>query len=327
MAIVPNRRLLLGMGAALAVPGSSRAQSTLPYGTIRIFVGFPSSGGSDSLVHLISGGLQQQINRAVAIDYKPGPSGVGAGEQLRKALPNGNSLAFIPSATMVGKLIKADFPFDPKIDLVPLTLAGTYPTALCVSPKIGVATFAQYVEWLKAGDAQRARFGTTTPDSFTEYFGTMVGREIGIPLEAVPFRGARPLVADLEQGRIPAGTGGITSFLSSHRGGRLKVLAISSAKRLKAAPDIPTVAELGFPGLEQTNWYAFFAPPGMSEPLIAAWNAELRKCLHSREVAEQLGQLGFEVQTSTPAEMADRLAADFRKWKEVLDSLGLKTIN
>jgi tripartite-type tricarboxylate transporter receptor subunit TctC len=327
MVVAFNRRLLLAMGAALAVPGSSRAQSTLPYGTIRIFVGFPSSGGSDSLVHLISGGLQQQINRAVAIDFKPGPSGVGAGEQIRKALPNGNSLAFIPSATMVGKLVKPDFPFDPRTDLTPLTLAGTYPTTLAVSPKIGVSTFAEYVEWLKAGDAQRARFGTTTPDSFTQYFGTMVGHDIGVPLEAVPFRGARPLVADLEQGRIPAATGGIASFLGSHRGGRLKILAISSATRLKVAPDIPTVAELGFPKLEQTNWYAFFAPPGMSEPLVAAWNAELRKCLHSREVAEQLGQLGFLVQTSTPAEMAERLAADFKQWKEVLDSLGIRTIN
>ncbi|MDP1748970.1 MAG: tripartite tricarboxylate transporter substrate-binding protein [Reyranella sp.] len=313
--------------AAFAVPASAGAQTTLPYGTIRIFIGYPSSGGSDSLVHVIAGALQQQIGRSVTVDYKPGPSGAAAGEQLKKSAPNGNTLAFIPSATMVGKLIRPDFPFNPQTDLQPLTLAGTYPTAFAVSPKIGVADLAEYVAWLKAGDATRARFGTTTPDSFTQYFGTMVGREIGVPLEAVPYNGARPLVADLEQGRIPAGTGGMTSFLAPHRGGRLKVLMISAAKRLKVAPQVPTVVELGFPKLVQTNWYAFFAPPGMSAPLVAAWTAELRKALQSREVSEQLGQLGFEVQTSSPDELSERLASDFRNWKELLDSLGVKPIN
>lgn len=155
----------------------------------------------------------------------------------------------------------------------------------------------------------------------------MVGREIGIPLESVPYRGARPLVADLENGRIPAGTGGITSFLAPDRGGRLKVLMISAARRLKMEPQVPTGIELGFPKLEQTNWYAFFAPPGMSAELVAAWNAELRKVLQSREVSEQLRQLGFEVETSAPNELADRLASDLRNWKALLDTLGLKTVN
>ena len=155
----------------------------------------------------------------------------------------------------------------------------------------------------------------------------MVGREIGVPLEAVPYRGARPLVADLEQGRIPAGTGGITSLLAPQRGGRLNVLMISAAKRLKVAPTVPTVTELGFPKLEQTNWYGFFAPPGMPAELVAAWNTELGNALQSREVSEQLQQLGFEVETSAPNELADRLASDLRNWKQLLDTLGLKTVN
>lgn len=323
----PTRRALFATGATLAMPAIASARATLPYGTIRIFIGYPSSGGSDSLVHVIAGALQQEIGRPIAIEYKPGPSGAAAGELLKKATPNGSTLAFMPSATMVGKLVRPDFPFDPLTDLQPLTLAGTYPTAFCVSPKIGVATFTEYVDWLKAGDRERARFGTTTPDSFTQYFGTMVGREIGVALEAVPYRGARPLVADLEQGAIPAGTGGITSFIIAQRAGRLKMLMTSAAKRLTVARQVPTALELGFPKLQQSNWYAFFAPPGMAAPLVAAWTAELRKVLHSREVSEQLQQLGFEVETCEPSEMAARLAADMKTWRELLDTLGLKTVN
>ena len=322
-----TRRLLLATSAVLATPAIARAQSGLPHKPLRILVGYPSSGGSDSMVHIISGALQSQLSRAVAVDYKPGPSGAAAGEILKKSTPDGSVIAFMPSATMVGKLVKTGFPFDPLADLLPLTLAGTYPTAFAVSPKIGVASFAEYVAWLKAGDRQRARFGTTTPDSFTQYFGTLLGREIGVPLDAVAYGGARPLIADLEQGRIPAGTGGITSFLVPQRGGRLKMLMISADKRLAIAPQVPTVAELGYPKLVQTNWYAFFAPPGMQAPLVAAWTAELRAVLQSREVSEQLQQLGLKVETSTPTEMAERLASDFKEWKAALDLLGVKPAN
>ncbi len=322
-----TRRLLLATSAALAAPATARAQAGLPHKPIRILVGYPSSGGSDSMVHIVAGALQSLITRTVAVDYKPGPSGVAAGEILKKSTPDGSVIAFIPSATMVGKLVKASFPFDPLTDLLPLTLAGTYPTAFAVSPKIGIATFAEYVAWLKEGDATRARFGTTTPDSFTQYFGTLLGREIGVPLEAVAYGGARPLIGDLEKGRIPAGTGGITSFLVPERGGRLKVLMISAAKRLAIAPQVPTVAEVGVPKLQQTNWYGFFAPPGMSAQLVETWAVELRKVLQSRDVSEQLRQLGFSVQTSTPAELAERLATDLKDWKTTLDTLGVNPIN
>ena len=322
-----SRRFLLATGAAFAAPSIVRAQAGIPHKPIRILVGYSSSGGSDSMVHVISGALQSQLSRNITVDYKPGPSGVAAGEVLKRSAPDGSVIAFIPSATMVGKLIKTNFPFDPLTDLLPLTLAGTYPTSFAVSPKIEVSTLAEYIAWLKAGDATRARFGTTTPDSFTQYFGTMLGREIGVPLEAVPYNGARPLVADLEQGRIPAGTGGITSFLVPQRGGRLKILLTSGAKRGATASKVPTVVELGFPKLVQSNWYAFFAPPGMQASLVAAWTAELRAVLESREVSEQLVQLGLTVETSTPAEMAARLASDFKEWKAALDSLGVKPVN
>jgi tripartite-type tricarboxylate transporter receptor subunit TctC len=322
-----TRRWLLATGAALASPAIARAQSGLPHKPIRILVGYPSSGGSDSLVHVIAGELQRQISRNITIDYKPGDSGMAAGEQLKRASPDGTVIAFMPSATMVGKLTIPRFPFDPLTDILPLTLAGTYPTVFCISPRIGATTFAEYVAWLKEGDAARARFGTTTPGSFTQYFGTAIGREIGVALESVPYRGARPLVADLENDRIPAGTGGITSFIVPQRAGRVRILLTSAAKRLAVAPNVPTALELGFPKLQQSSWYAFFAPPGMAAPLVAAWTRELRAALESREVSDQLRVLGFQVETSTPAEMAARLAEDFTGWRETLDSLGLKPAN
>lgn len=322
-----TRRWLLATGAALAAPAIARAQGGLPHKPIRIVVGFPVSGGSDSLVSVIASALQSELSRSITVDYKPGDSGRAVGEYLKKATSDGTVVALMPSSTMVGKLTTPGFPFDPQTDLQPLTLAGTYPIAFCVSRTIGAATLAEYVAWLKAGEPGRARFGTTTPGSFTQYFGTELGREIGVPLEAVPYRGARPLLADLEQGRIPAGTAPVTTLVIPHRAGRVRLLMTSGAKRLAALPDLPTVSELGFPKLQMTNWYAFFAPPGMPPALAASWTAELRAVLESREVSQQLLQLGFQVETSTPAELAERLTADFRNWRGLLDSMGIKPVN
>jgi tripartite-type tricarboxylate transporter receptor subunit TctC len=111
------------------------------------------------------------------------------------------------------------------------------------------------------------------------------------------------------------------------RSGRLRILLTSAAKRLAVAPSVPTALELGFPKLQQSNWYGFFAPPGMATPLVAAWTKELRAALESREVSDQFRQLGFQIETSTPAELAARLAEDFPRWRETLDLLGLKPVN
>jgi tripartite-type tricarboxylate transporter receptor subunit TctC len=304
----------------------ARAQGGLPHKPIRIVVGYPASGGADSPVSIIAGALQSELSRNISVDYKPGDSGMAVGEYLKTATPDGSVIAFMTSVMLAGKLTIPRFPFDPQTDLQPLTLAGTYATAFAVSPKIGVVTLAEYVEWLKAGGPERARFGTTAPGSFTQHFGTALGREIGVPLEAVPYRSAHALVADLEGGRIPAGTSALSALLTHHRGGRLKLLLTSAAKRRSTAPNVPTALELGFPNLQQTNGYAFFAPRGMPAALAEAWTAELRKSLESREVSQQLLQLGFQVETSTPAELAARLAADFESWREKLDLLGLKPV-
>jgi tripartite-type tricarboxylate transporter receptor subunit TctC len=248
-------------------------------------------------------------------------------EAVKKAPADGSVLGFIPTATLVGRLTTKSFPFDPQADLVPLTLAGTYSTVFAVSPKIGVSTLAEYGRWLNDAPPEQARFGTTSPQSFTEFFGLMVGRALGKSLTTVAYKGASPLIADLEQGRIPAGTGGITSFLQHHRGRRVRILVSSDKKRRKVAPDIPTVVELGHPALELQNWYGFFGPPGLAADVAAGWEGELRATLESSDTSEQLSQLGLDVEASTAQECAARLAADLARWKTILDSLGIKATN
>jgi tripartite-type tricarboxylate transporter receptor subunit TctC len=228
---------------------------------------------------------------------------------------------------LIGRLTDKSFPFDPLTDVLPLTLAGTYPTAFAVSRRLEVSSLAEYGKWLQGARPEDARFGTTSLNTLIHLFGLMMGRALRHPLEAVYYKGASPLVTDLQENKIPAGSGGLTSFLQHHRGSRLRILVTSDKTRSKMAPDVPTAAELGHPSLELQNWYGFFGPAGLSPEVAAAWERELRAVLDSRDVTEQLSQLGLDVETSTGKECAQRLAADMVRWKSLLDTFGLKATN
>jgi tripartite-type tricarboxylate transporter receptor subunit TctC len=319
-----SRRVLLAAPALLGA-ASARAQGVLPARGVRIAIGYPVDGGTDEMARVMAAALQRRLSRPVTIENRPGAAGAIVGEMLKKGPSDGSLLGFIPTATLIGKLTTKSFPFDPQTDIMPLTLAGTYATGFAVSRKLEVTTLGAYGKWLQ--DNKDHRFGTTSLQSFTHYFGLMVGKALGQDLEAVYFKGASPLVADVEQAKIPAATSGVTSLLQHHRGGRLRILVSSGATRSKTAPDVPTVVELGYPALELQNWYGFFGPPGLSPDVAAAWERELRATIDARDTTELLTQLGLDVETSTGEQCAKRLAADMVRWQSMLDSLGLKATN
>src|SRR5581483_8692990 len=135
---------------------------------------------------------------------------------------DGSMLAFLASTTLVSKLAERDFPFDPLVDLAPVSLAGTWPMGLAVSPRMGVSSLKDYLAWLRAGDSERHKVGSTASNAFVQAFNLMFAREIGVPLTVEPYRGTQPMVNDLAEGRLPAAISGIVSLLEHHRGGRLR---------------------------------------------------------------------------------------------------------
>jgi tripartite-type tricarboxylate transporter receptor subunit TctC len=321
-----SRRIVLAAPALVGV-SSSHAQGVLPARGVRIVIGYPVGGGTDEMARVIAGSLQRRLSRPVIIENRPSASGAAVGEILKRAPTDGSVLGFMQTAALIGRLTDKSFPFDPLTDVLPLTLAGTYPTAFAVSRRLEVSSLAEYGKWLQGARPEDARFGTTSLNTLIHLFGLMIGRVLNHPLEAVYYKGASPLVADLQENKIPAGSGGLTSFLQHHRGSRLRILVTSDKTRSKTAPDVPTAAELGYPSLELQNWYGFFGPAGLSPAVAAAWERELRTVLDSRDVTEQLSQLGLDVETSTGKECAQRLAADLVRWQSLLDTFGLKATN
>ena len=319
-----GRRTSMAMaGAAIALPVMGRADTALPDKPLKILVGFPAGGGTDVMARFMAEALKQRTGRNVIIDNKAGASGTIAVADLKNAAPDGATIAYVPSATIVQKLTMAAVPFDPATDILPITLAGTVQTAFCVSPTIGVNTLPEYIEWLKKNPTRQS-FGTTALGSFTHFFGVMAGKEIGIPLEPVPYRGAAPLVADLQGGHIAAGCGGITDFLEHHRAGKVKVIFTSGQKPTTSAPEIPTATQLGYPKLQILGWYVFFAPAKLPQPMLDAWSKELKAVLALPEVNRKLTELGLDVETSTSEEFHKRMISDLARWKAIIDEIGYK---
>jgi tripartite-type tricarboxylate transporter receptor subunit TctC len=301
--ITRRSTLAIGGAAAIAPPVAARAQQNgLPDKPLRILVGFPAGGGTDVMARFLAEPLKQRTGRNVLIDNKAGASGTIAVETLKNAAPDGTTIAYVPSATIVQKLTMESVPFDPLVDIQPITLAGTVQTAFCVSPTIGVNTLPEYIEWLKKNPTRHS-FGTTAMGSFTHFFGVM---------------------ADLQGGHIAAGCGGITDFLEHHRAGKVKVIFTSGTKPTTSAPEIPTATQLGYPKLQILGWYVFFVPARTPAPVVDAWGRELKAVLALPEVQKKLTELGLDVETSTPAEFTQRMTADLARWKTIIDSIGYK---
>ncbi len=276
------------------------------------------------MARVIATALERRIGRRVSVDNRPGGTGAAAGEALKLNGSDGSMVAFMPTPSLVAKLFGPTYPFDPATDLAPITTAGTYIDAFAVSPKLNVATIAEYVEWLKAGEPGRNKIGVTATDTTLQFYTRLLSREFGVPMAGQAFRATVSLLADIEAGKIPAGVAGLTSFLVAHRGNRVRILAISGSKRVSVAPDLPTAAEAGYPALTMEEWYGFFAAANAPPSLVDAWNQALTAVLEDKEVIEQLSQLGLEVETSTPAACGERLAAHMKKWQATLQELGIR---
>jgi tripartite-type tricarboxylate transporter receptor subunit TctC len=320
-----RRRVLMQAGGALALAGlglSASAQQGLPTGTIRILVGFPPGGGSDIMARYVADKLRERTGANVIVENRPGASGAIAIDALRKAPADGTVLMYGTSATTVALTVTRKSPgFDLEKDLTPIALTGATATVFVVSSTLGVRTLSEYVAWLKKNPGKDT-FGTTAPGSNTHFFGVLLGQAIGIPLEAAAYKGAAPLLADLFGGHVAAGCGGITDFLTHHQADKVRIVAVSSPKRLPFAPDLPMVSELGYPSLNYEGFYGFYGPPKMNPAIIDAWNRELSAATESSDLRARLLNTGLDVLTATPSEFASRQAKLVVSFTEMMRKAG-----
>jgi tripartite-type tricarboxylate transporter receptor subunit TctC len=208
--------------------------------------------------------------------------------------------------------------------VAPVSRIGTFQMAIGVTRRIDVATFDECLQWLKGDEPGRRRLGTASSDAFLQLFGMLLGHEAGVQTENVAYRGAGPLMNDLQDGRIPAGFAGVPSLLPNHRGGRMRILATSGRKRVGVAPNLPTALELGHPSLELDEWYGFFVGPSTPADIVSEWDRQIRAELAQPETVAELTALGLDVETSTPEELRARVKKNLEQWTSRMAQFGMK---
>ena len=317
------RRSLIGAAAAAGLlPASTRAQS-FPSKQLRVLVGAAAGGGADIVARILAQELTKSGGLSVLVDNKPGAGGTVATREMLRAPADGHTIgvanvgvmAVIPYATK-------DAGYDPRADIAPVCLAVDFSNMVVVHPGVPAKTLAEYLELAKRPEGMD--YGTSGVGSAGHLAGELLKARSGARLNHVPFRGGGPAMNDLVGGHVPSLFASAPTATPLIRDGRIRALAATGAKRSPFDPDIPTVAELGFPGYAATNWYSIVVSSRVPPEIVAALNAMLTKALRAPDVQAAYAQQGMETLASTAAEASAHIARETEIWKKVIADAGIR---
>ncbi|MBX6426767.1 MAG: tripartite tricarboxylate transporter substrate binding protein [Variibacter sp.] len=316
-----------GIVAAFAVllaadPGL--AQTKYPEKPVRIIVGFTAGSATDITGRIFAQKFSEAWGVPVTVENIPGSSGAIGVDRVAKAEPDGYTLMWTGNGavTIVPSLQGA--PYDPARDLAPITAALVMPSILAVHNDLPAKTLQELIALAKKepGKLTYATPGVGTPQHIA---GELLKRLAGIDIVHVPYRGAQ--LTDVLGGRVPITLQNVGAMLPVVREGKLRGVAVTSLKRSQQLPDLPTIAESGFPGFEAISWFGLLAPAGTPQAIIAKVREEALKVLADAKTRERFDQLGLETVGNTPAEMAASIKSDLEKWAKLIKEAGIKASN
>ena len=312
------RKLLAALGLLLAIAADAQEAR------LRILVGFPPGGTSDTIARLVADRMRDSLGVLVIVENKPGVNGIVAAQALKNAAPDGRTVMISPiGVTVFSPLTQRNLGYDPVKDFAPVSLAANQQLALAVGPGSPAKSVQEYIAWVRA-DPSRGAYGTPTTGGQPQFFGVMLARATGIDLVCVPYKGGGPLVTDLIGGQVPAGITVVSELIKHHESRKVRMLATSGAERSPVAPDVPTFKELGFGNIEGNGWQAFHTTAGTPRPVIERLSTAISRAINAPEIKERLLALGLEPVGSTPDELARRMAEDTAKWAPLVKASGFR---
>jgi tripartite-type tricarboxylate transporter receptor subunit TctC len=308
---------------ALLTAGDAVAQ-TWPDKPIRILVGFAAGGPADITARLIGDRLSEAWGKPVIVENVTGAAGNLATDRVAKSAPDGYTLLAAASATIVtNPSLYQKLPFDPVKDLAPITQAAYTPNILAVHPDVPVRSVQELVAYARANPGKLS-FGSAGIGTSQHLAGELFKTMAGLDIQHVPYRGIAAVMPDLIAGRLTMAFGNISAVLPFVRDGKLRPLAVTSARRYASVPDLPTMIETGFPGFDSTAWFGLMAPAGTPPDIIEKVHRESVRILALPDVRARFAALGIEVIGNTPAEFAAVIAAETPQWAKLIRDIGIK---
>jgi len=287
--------LALGLGAPAAQAGD------YPERAIRIIVPYSPGGSSDVPMRAVAQEMARTLGQSVVIENRPGQGGLLGSENASRAAPDGYTLLLASNPQAIGATLYKNLGFDPVEDFSAISLFAREPGVLVVNPRLPVNTLAEFIEYVKARPGQ-VDFASSGNGSAQHLFMSMFLSAAGLDMMHVPYRGSAQAVTDVVAGMVPATLPGLSAMVPYVREGRLRALAVTGDHRSPLLPDVPTLAESGFPGFSAYVWSGLVAPKGTPPQIIDRLNRELRAAMASQPIRDFMDKASMEIVTDTPEE-------------------------
>ncbi|HZE10789.1 MAG TPA: tripartite tricarboxylate transporter substrate binding protein [Burkholderiales bacterium] len=313
------RALVLLLSALL----SAAAAAQYPARPVRFIVPSAVGGGTDIIARAISLKLSESLGQQFVVENRPGAGQMIGIELAAKAPADGYTILMAASTLAINPIMYKKVPYDPVRDFAPITQAATLPNVLVVHPSLPVKSVAELIAYAKAhpGQLNFASAGIgTSPQMSIELFKSMAG----IDMVHIPYKGTAPGVVDLLAGQVLVMAPNLLTALPHIKSGKLRALAVTSAKRTEALPEVPTVAEAGVPGYDSTQWYGVLAPAGTPPQIVARLHDGIVRALRDAEVGKRLAADGAGAVGSSPEEFAAFIKSESEKWAKVASAAGIK---
>jgi tripartite-type tricarboxylate transporter receptor subunit TctC len=321
-----RRRAVLAscLGAVLAAIAAPARAEDYPQRNITFMCPFPAGGGTDVLTRMLAQELQDKLKRTVIVENRPGAGTQLASNAVAKSPPDGHTLLLAPVTTLsIGPSVYKSLPYDTQKDFAPIALVGSAQFALVANPSLGAKTLPELIAVIKAKSGQLS-YGTSGASTPHHLFMEMFLKMIDAKAQHVPYRGSGPALTDVVGGQIPMMMVDLAVAMPMIKEGKVRAYGVTSAARVHAMPEIPTIAEAGLPGFVATGWFSVVAPAGTPRPIVDRLNAILVSFLKRPEVREKMLGLAIEPLTSTPDELKAHIAAEITKWAKVVKDAGIE---
>jgi tripartite-type tricarboxylate transporter receptor subunit TctC len=325
-------KLAAGFAALIAVAIASpaagaqgaSAEGNYPTKPIRLVITYPPGGNTDLVGRAVAQKLTEAWGQQVIVDNRGGAGGVLGSVIAKQAAADGYTLLLGTSAGMVlNPLLMNKIPYDPYQDFAPVSLVIVLPQLLAVHPALAARNVREFIALAKAKPGQ-LNFGSSGVGTPNHLGGEMLKAMAGINIVHVPYKGGAASITDLIAGQVQLVISSAPSVVPHVRSGRLRALAIGSAKRTPALPDVPTVAESGVPGYEYTTWYGIFAPARTPAPILGRLNAEIVRMLADPQMTQRFQSQGGDPASSTPAALTAYMREETARWIRVIKTAGIK---
>jgi tripartite-type tricarboxylate transporter receptor subunit TctC len=324
---MPMRLFARAAGAVLAlliVAVGSAIAADYPVRTITLIVPYPPGGGVDSMARVVADKLSGALKQQVIVENRGGGGGTLGTRFVARATPDGYTLLLGHTGTIsINPSLYVNLGMDPRKDFAPIGLIATMPVALLAHPSFEPKTIADVIALAKK-DPGKLNVGTSALGTGGYMCAEFFKSEAGLNFTIIPYHGTSPVMTDLLGGHVPVAFGVLPPALGNIAAGKLRAIAVTSRKRFSLLPDVPTFAESGLPGFDAELHYGLLAPAGTPPEIVNKLSAALRKLVDTEEVQQRIHMEGGDPLTSTPAEYADDIDREEKKWASLVHKLGLK---